>query len=1097
MKFILRFTAIVIIFFIDVYSLERDIQFTHLTTEDGLSLNVVTEVLQDSRGFLWFGTYNGLNRYDGYNFKTFLPEPTNSKSISNYSIWSLYEDSRGDIWIGTLDGLNRYDWKTEEFYRYKNVPGDTNSLSNDYVFSIMEDKSGTLWIGTLNGLSRYNRNKDNFTVFKIVSDKENTNSLNSVTCIEEDHKGNLWLGTWNGITILQKDGKKIYKHLPEPTKFNISLYNDINVIFEDNSNYIWIGTRGKGLYRYNPLKDEYILFSTVADNPNSLSDNSVNTIFQDRLDNLWVGTKNGLNKFNRRHNNFTRIFHDPLKPLSLNNNEISSIIEDKTGIIWVGTSGGVSRFYQTASGFKSFNENPYYSNKLGNKRVNALFVDKQDNIWVGTKEGLFEILQGTNPDNTAANQIISYTHNPENNNSLSDNHILAILQDHQGLMWIGTDRGGLNCYNPFTKTFKVYRSYDNDIESITNNGVISLCEDNKRNLWVGTWWGFNHFDRKKEKFKRYFDVFEHNVIWFVYSDSKGMLWLGSDGSGASMYNPNTKTFTNFICDSTKKDNISANRIISILESHDGIMWFGTLEGLYSYNRNSGKFKSYNQKNGLPSVFINAIQEDAKGFLWISTDKGLSKFNRKTGSFVNFTKRDGLEDIEFSPGASGKLSNGNLVFGSNTGIIIFNPDSIKEEHWVVPIVFTDLKIHNQSVPISSDGSSILKESIVHSKVISIPYDNDVITIEFALLDYYNPKGNKFTYKLVGFDSDWNNVGSRNSTTYTNLPPGEYTLLVKASNSTLNSYIEEASLKIIIVPAFFQTIWFKILLGLAIIITTVLFIQTRTNRIKKRNKMLELKITEHTKDLDKTINELSQEIIERKRAEAKAQASLEEKEFLLKENETLLKEIHHRVKNNLQVISSLLYLNSRKINDINVRNIFKESQNRVKSIALVHERLYQSRDFGRIDFKEYVQKLTSDLFSSYGVNEFVIKLENKIKNILISIDIAVPCGLIINELVSNSLKHAFPNYEEENKTGIIRIDFYRVGENELFLEVGDNGIGIPEGVEEKKNNSLGLMLVETLITQVEGSFNIDLSSGTLFTIKFKESNNVQQNFRQWSN
>ncbi len=307
------------------------------------------------------------------------------------------------------------------------------------------------------------------------------------------------------------------------------------------------------------------------------------------------------------------------------------------------------------------------------------------------------------------------------------------------------------------------------------------------------------------------------------------------------------------------------------------------------------------------------------------------------------------------------------------------------------------------------------------------------------------------------------------------PGEYNFRVKAFNNGGVRNEQEASLRIIIVPTFYQTIWFKLILGLTTLILIVLVFKIRTSTINNQNKILEKRVIEHTKDLDKTISELSLENLERKKAEEKVQTSLKEKEVLLKE-------IHHRVKNNLQVISSLLYLNSKKIKDKEALEMFKDSQNRVKSIALVHERLYQSKDLGKIDFKDYVQKLTKDLLRSYAVNQSVVQLELNINGVFINIDTAVPCGLIINELISNSLKYAFPNYEAENKTGIIRIDFTRLNENELSLVVSDDGIGIPENINEKKNNSLGLQLVETLVAQMEGILEIDGSSGTTFKIKF---------------
>jgi ligand-binding sensor domain-containing protein/two-component sensor histidine kinase len=1052
---------------------EDEIQFTHLTTEDGLSVNGVTKILQDSKGFLWFGTYNGLQRFDGYSFKIFLPEPSNPNSISSHSILDCYEDHKGDIWIATADGLNKFDWETEKFYRYKNNPDDPYSLSYNYVYTIFEDKSGTLWAGTLVGLNRYDRKNDNFTVIKDIYIKKYGGTSSAVKSICEDKNGNLWLGTWSGLINIQKNGKLIKQYLENEKNPKTIGHREITTLFADNSNNLWIGTNGKGIEVYNPKTGIFKRLRSIPNDKNTVSNDFINTIYQDKLNNIWIGTKNGLNKYDAKKNTFTRIFHSQFNTYSLINDDIFSVIEDKTGTIWIGTAGGLSKFHQTKNNFRKYEfYGKYLGRTLDDERVNYLYRDRKENLWIGTKVGLYKI---------EANEksIEHFYSDPSNSNSLSNNYVKTIFEDHLGIIWIGTDGGGLNRYDPSTRKFTVFKYDANNPYCLSNDGVTSIYEDSNHNLWVGTYWGLDRFDRKDEKFYWYLtsptqaDGLLNHLIWVIFEDSRGIIWLGTDGDGVSMFNPKTETFTNFAVDSSKINHISGNIVISIFETRDRMMWFGTHQGLNSYNRKTGKFTLYNRSHGLLSPIINSIEEDDKGNLWIGTDKSLSKFDRKNKRFTNYTRRNGLTDVEFSPAASIKWKDGKFFFGTNKGLIFFNPDSVKEEHNVAPVVITDLKIFNQSVPITQDG--ILNKSIIGVETLEIPFSSDVITFDFALLDYFNVKKNRFSYKLVGFDAKWNEVGNRNSATYTNLPPGEYTFYVKATSSDGLTNGKGTSLKLKIIPAYYQSWWFRIFASVFLFLITVLIINGRTRKIKNQNKLLEKYVTERTKDLDKTIAELSQEIDERKKIEAKVQASLEEKEVLLKE-------IHHRVKNNLQVISSLLYLNSKKIIDENALSMFKESQNRVKSIALVHERLYQSQDLGRIDFKDYVQRLITDLFRSYAVNQSVIKLTININNVFISIDTAVPCGLIVNELVSNSLKYAFPHYEEKNKEGLITISFNRNGNNELILEVSDNGVGISGDFELKKQQSLGLQLVDTLVSQLEGTIDNDFSSGTAYKIKF---------------
>ena len=1045
---------ILFVFIVNLYAQEDEIQFSHITAEDGLSLNVVTKVFQDSKGFMWFGTYNGLNRYDGYNFKIFLPQPSNPNSISNHSILSMCEDKEGNLWIGTSDGLNKYDYKTEKFIVYKNNPNDSTSISNNFVYSIYEDRSGTLWIGTTNGLNRYNRKGNNFSVIKKVSDKYNDMSLNWVNSIFEDDQGNLWLGVWNGLSRMQKDGNITKYNIPGLHNLNSNSLYTVSSIVEDNDKNLWIGTAGSGLFEYNLLTKTTKCFKSNQNNIYSISSDYINSVYIDRLNNLWIGTRNGLNKFNPLKGNFTRFQNDLFKPFSIINSDVLSICGDKTGLIWLGTFGGVSKFSQTLNKFSYYRinkENPVKG--LSSSNIISAFNDKKNNVWIGTDNGLDEVKNNTG-------EIVHYRNEPKNKNSLNNNEVRSVLVDHSGIVWIGTNGGGLNRYDPATGNFSSFKSNISDTNSISNNGVNSLCEDYKGNLWVGTWWGLNYLDHKNEKFIRYLSPY-NNSIWALHEDSKRMLWIGTDGGGTRCFNPGTGTFKYFFHDSSDVNSISSNKVVSICETHDEIMWFSTSNGLSSYDRWSRKFKNYGMDDGLPSLSINSVIEDEKGYLWISTDKGLSKFDRKKGSFSNFTKRNGLKDTDFLSGVVSKSSNNVLYFGGKYSLVSFNPDDIHDELMPVSVVFTDLKIFNQSIPVSSDGSSILNQSIASAKSLEIPSYDDVITLDFALLDYYNTKVHTFKYKLLGFDDQWNDIGTRNNATYTNLPPGDYTFYVKAINNNDKRSEEEASIKINIIPSFYQTLWFKILSVLLFISLIILFYKIRTQSIQKRNKILADLLNEKENLLSEKVN-------------------------LLEEKEVLLKEIHHRVKNNLQVISSLLYLNSKKIKDKEALSMFKDSQSRVKSIALVHERLYRSADLSRIDFKEYVYHLTNDLLRSYAINQSLIKLDININNIFIDIDFAVPCGLIINELVSNSLKYAFSNCENENKTGIIKIDFNKNGSDKLVLIISDNGVGMPEEFNEKKKLSLGLQLVDTLAAQLSGTLEVNQSSGTEFKIIFNGQN-----------
>ncbi|MCX7798191.1 MAG: hypothetical protein N2249_06180 [Melioribacter sp.] len=1068
-----KLILLLLIFLTNTYSQNKDIRFTHLTVEDGLSLNEVTKIIQDKDGFLWFGTYNGLNRYDGYNFKIFLPGTDNKKSISNHVINGIAEDRYGNIWIATLDGLNKYDKYKEKFTVYRHDPKNKKSISNNNILSIYVDNLGQLWVGTLDGLNKYNYETDDFTVIKKVSDRLNPDSLNSVVCIEEDFEGNLWLGTWNGLTCISKEGKVIKQLFSQPPNYKNFDYRIVSYLLMDDSKKLWIGLSNNGLAKYDLKTGKIKFYKSKTKDFNTISDNHVNVIFQDSKSNLWIGTKNGLNKYNPQNDNFIRFLKDPQNSYSIIDNNIHTICEDKTGILWIGTAGGISKVYFPKNKFHYLEDEITF-----NQRINSIYFDEEENFWLGTFEGVYKI---------RGNNVTQIKQVSNNANSLSDNYILSVYKDSKGVLWIGTHHSGLNMYNTKTKKFKLFTYDINDTTSISNNGITSILEDRKGNLWFATWWGLNRFDRNKEKFYRYLNdkdnpnSLPYDLVWVVFEDSRGTIWVGTDGGGAAALNPNTNQFKVFKKDSPEKYRISENRVISIYESSDGLIWFGTTDGLSCYDYRTDRTISYKLKDGLPGNIINGIIEDNKGFLWLSSDKGLAKFDRYNNRFYHYTKRSGLRELEFNQNTVAKDKKGNIYFACKNGIVFFNPDSIKDEYLTAPVMFTDLKIFNESVNVFEN--SLLKTSITKSNKIEIPSKYNVITIEFALLDFYNVKKNKYYCKLEGFDSDWNFIGTRNFATYTNLPPGEYKFIVKAYNDDGIRDTKQASLHIVILPAFYQTKLFKLSILCSVVIIIVLYVNIKTKRIKKLNKILEKKVFDRTRDLDSTISKLSSEIEERKKAEEKLKTALREKEILLKE-------IHHRVKNNLQVISSLLYLQALDIKDEELINIFKESQERIKCMALIHEKLYKSQDLSSINFGDYIKSLLEEIRSSFKRDKLNVNTLVQIEEIYLTLDTALSCGLLINEIVTNSFKYAFPEeYIEEGKKPNIEVVMKKINDNKYFLNISDNGVGIPKNLNLENVESLGLKLIYSIVEQLNGELKLSTENGTSYKIIFEDINAEQ--------
>ncbi len=1071
----LTFTALIILLSITVYPQNGDLEFTHLTAQDGLSMNRVTKILQDKRDFIWIGTINGLNLFDGYSFKLFMPDPSDSNSISTYAITDICEDKEGNIWIATPKGLNKYDWTTGKFSRYKHIPDDSSSLSNNVVLAVFVDDDDNLWVGTGDGLNLYNRNKNNFKVIKKVTELTNINSSQSVSAIGQDKDGNLWLGTWNGISVMNKNEKILNQYFSQPANTKHFNYRAISVIYKDRSGNMWIGTNGEGLKKFNVKSGKFSSYLSRSQNRSNLSSNYITSIYQDNLNNVWIGTLNGLEKYNQKKDNFARYVNNPRVSSSLLSNQVLSITQDKSGMVWIGTADGISRFYQTANKFHYYLHDPDHpENSITSNDVISVFIDKNNNVWAGSLNGLSEIVN-------QGKKIIHFKNIPGNPNSLSSNFVRTVLVDHEGKVWIGTNLNGLNEYNPETGKFKLYLNDIYDTSSISNNGITSICETRNGTLWFGTWWGLNKYDRKTGLFQRYFfkagnpNGLQSNKILNIMEDSKGLIWVGTDGGGVSGINPNTNKFINFSSDSTNKYHISSNQVFMVFESKDGMIWFGTVHGLNRYNRKTGEIEIYSSADGLTGNLIDAIQEDNNGCLWIGTDKGLSKFDVKSNKIVNYTKRNGLKKLEFVQNVATKDKYGNLYFGAD-GILYFNPDSIEDDSLTSPVVFTGLKIYDKSVPISADG--ILKKSISDMKSISIPPGNDMITLEYSLLDYYDTKRNTFRYKLDGFDKTWNNVGSRNSAIYTNLPPGQYTFYVKATNNNGIGNEQEAKLRIIIVPTFFQTVWFKISLVILILLILSLVYEIRIRSIKKYNNTLERKVDERTKDLDRTIRELNLEIATKDKFFSIIAHDLRSPFIaLLGFSNYLFDELDSLAKEEIKTISE---------------NIVKSAK---LTFGLLENLLQWARiKTGRTIFEPEVvnlNKIVTDILSLFKSNadNKDIQLEIDVaKNISLFADVNM-VQTILRNFISNSIKFT-------NNKGNIKITAIEESEY-VKVSVIDNGVGIggdkinklfqidqnvsSVGTNKEEGSGLGLILCKEFIELNHGRIFVksELGKGTEFS------------------
>jgi ligand-binding sensor domain-containing protein len=843
--------CLLLFFSTDLFSQNRNIRFEYLSAAEGLSDATILSIYQDNKGFIWLGTESGLYRYDGYNFKLFNHNPNDPKSLSNNSIHAIYEDRHGIIWIGTYGGgLNRYNMKTEEFTHYRHRPDEPTTLSDNEILSILEDHYGNLWIGTYGGgLNKLEAGYESASLLTFIHYKPNPNNSISlggkeINSLCEDRFGNIWIGTNNGLSRYVKDDDNFINYQHDPDDPNSLSNNEVLSVYEDNAGNLWIGTNGGGLNKVVPSNNNeapptFIHYKNDPDDPTSISDNSIFTIYEDSKGFLWVGTLDGgVNIFNKEKKQFTCYIHDADDPTSLSGNWIYSIYEDNSGIIWVGlhSGGGVHKFDRLK---EQFNPYRYYLHRPSNhkiKNVFPIYEDRSGILWIGTREGLYKF-------DRKNNLCVNYSHNPNIPISLSDDKIMSICEDHSGALWIGTLGGGLNKFDREKEKFIHYKHDPNNPQSLSHNMVLSTYVDNSGTLWIGTYGGgLNKFNAETGKFVCYTHdpddstSLSDNRNHSTYEDRAGNLWISTWSGGLNKFYREKEQFTHYKNDPNDSTSISANLIFSIYEDNNDVLWIGTAGGLNKFDRVKEIFKSYRLSDGLPTEIIYGLLEDDNGNFWLSTHNGLSRFNPTTGVFRNYNVRDGLQGNEFNSWAYCKTKTGELIFGGVNGFNIFHPDSLRDNSFIPPIVFTDFQLFNESAPIGFDKNrerTILNNSITESSELELTYEDKVFSFEFAALDFHSPTKNQYAYMMEGFEEKWNYTDAdRRFVTYTNLDPGKYTFRVKGSNNHGIWNEEGASISIIILPPWWATTWAYLAYAF-LIIGTIYFVwkmQLRRVRIK---------------------------------------------------------------------------------------------------------------------------------------------------------------------------------------------------------------------------------------------------------------------------
>ena len=952
--------------------------FNQITVEDGLSQSTITNIIQDKEGYMWFGTGNGLNKYNGYTFVIYSAIMDDPSSISSNGITSLFEDSGGVLWIGTADGiLNRFNRNLETFDRFSITDGlkvvqekeeyfdfplaySRNNINS--LTSIVEDNDGNLWIGTWGkGIIKFNPEKRTIEHFFAGKDIKNSLSSNKITQIIKSSDGSLWISTMGGgLNRLTSSANKIKFNTFKNSVSDPGSIGDnyINSVYEDSKKNLWISTYTHGLNKIS-LSDavtgnaQFYKYRHVS-GKNSLASDNVMSVIEDSEGYIWIATfRGGLDRLNPEKDEFLNFRKNPLNDNSIADDDVLTMYEDNSGIIWIGThlGRGISKLEKNKIKFNHIKKDQ--PGKSLNDNVVWSILKDDENTWIGTYKG------GLNKIDKQGN--FRYYTARGSGSHISDDHIRSIAKDFNGNLWIGTYSGGLNKFNPATEKFNTYLNDPDNLNSIGANQVLSILVAPDSVFWIATFGGglnyFKYTGSDNIKFKRFTNIpsdstsLSNDRVYSIYQTRDGVIWAGTFGGGLARLDKKSGKFKRYVNNPNDPSSLSHNRVMSIYEDNGGLMWISTYGGgLNSFERKTGTFKHYGRKQGLSSDVIYGVLEDNSGNLWISSDNGLFKYYTAMNRFIHYDLDDGIQSREFSGGAYFKSKDGTLLFGGINGFNYFHPDSIYENQNIPHVVVSSIKISGEPYKGETDE-------------LELNYYENFITFEFAALDFTNPVDNQYEYILEGLESDWQSTSSKyRVANYTNLSSGTYYFKVKGSNNDEIWNTQPTVIKITILHPFWQTWWFILLV---IVVAGMLIYFGSTIRIRNLLAIEKLK-TKLAADLHDNIGAGLTEI-------------------------SILSELAANDRNN----------NSDQFS-AKLKNISETARQLIDNMSDIVWVVNPKRD----SLNDLIIRLNdayAELLSGLGISLRTYNLE-KLENIKLSMDYKQNLFMILKEGINNSIKHS---------------------------------------------------------------------------------------------
>ena len=817
--------------------------FQHITNQDGLPVNAVQTIFQDSHGFIWIGTENGLSRYDGYNFTTFRHQQDDPDSLSNNHVRTILEDADGMLWIGTENGgLNRFDPQTETFTRYQSDPRNPTGLAHNTIFSSFADSKGNLWFGSLpqGGLNRYDPTTGEFTQYMHLTSDIPHGAVWSIT---EDDAGLIWFIT----------DRQLGHFDPETETFTafeqVERERRLGALLRDENGRFWFGG-GTGLYSFDPQTE------VIA------QELSVNTeaLLLDENGRLWVGTgtdANGLVLVDPQSRKVIAEYQqDITNPLTLNSNEITTLFADSAGMIWIGTEDqGINLYNPVQDQFAHYGHQYFNPNSLAANQIAGIAGDNQTNVWVINNRVLNQI-------DFATQEVTQWSHSdlfPGTRNNFN-----SILYDSQGVLWFGFSDNELGRYDPETGEAEIIKLRPVDELASNTPGppkpITDLYEDEDRNLWVAgkrdALFRYQMDDGEVQIFERGMpgmvesdfapDMIVNPQISAVTGDEEGNIWVGYEFNSMSRLDADTREFTHY---SSRPDDPTSNpggNVEDIMVDRNGFIWLATREGLTRFDPTTESFTQFTDADGFPNSYLTAVQEVADGTLWLSSRQGIVHFDPATETvLVTYDANDGLQGDEFTT-SSWQAADGTLYFAGTNGFSAFHPEELNHEAFQPPVYLTELRLENKPQAV---GSDMLPLPIWQIEELPFAHDQDIFTFDFASLNYGLSEKTQYRYQLEGFEEEWNEVPSnRRLATYTNLPPGDYTFRVQATDANGAWGEQEASLQVVVNPAFWETWWFRLLIIGLVILAVIFYVRQRLSGARRRNAELESQVAIRTQELE---------------------------------------------------------------------------------------------------------------------------------------------------------------------------------------------------------------------------------------------------------